>query len=244
MGEESAQGRSPKASSVRSSMMRSRSKSRDRRNSKPLGARLKGMMKGIRKSTKKIDKSSKTDLDSRASAHIQIEEEHFATIPIPKEVHTPKADPSNSKPEGLKTFRSLQLVLLLMDPESRRFELLQLEFDSEKARVADIIAQIPVSVTEAAIRGQKYEYVLDESTAMRLPQTRLLDFCNGRQVLVAVPKGTTIKECVRLARPILCDPQVVKMVRIHTPLALPGIACKLRTLYFFRISYVVFLYYF
>jgi hypothetical protein len=192
---------------------RSRSKSRDRRSSitKPLGSRLKGMIKGIRRSTKKhVQTSSKTELDSRCGV-IQIEKEQFEASPIEKEVPTPTTQ-TQVKPEESKTCRSLQLVLLLMDPESRRFELLQLEFDSEKARVADIIAQIPVSVTEQAIRGQSYEYVLDESTTMQEPQTRLLEFCNGRQVLVAVPKGTTVKECVRLARPILCDPQVVKMV--------------------------------
>jgi len=214
MGGESARGRSSLSRS--GSLRRSRSKSRDRRNSKPLGARLKGMMKGIRKSTRKIDKSSsRTDLESGHSGQIQIEKEQFEASAVPKEVPTPKKETADTaKKEETKSFRSLQLVLLLMDPESRRFELLQLEFDSEKARVADIIAQIPVSVTEQAIRGQKYEYVLDESTTMRQPETRLLDFCDGRQVLVAVPKGTSVKECVRLARPILCDPQVVKMLNL------------------------------
>ena len=83
-------------------------------------------------------------------------------------------------------------------------------------RVADIIAQIPISVTEADIKSQTYEYVLDESATMRDQNTRLLDFCDGKHVLVAVPSGTPIKDCIRLARPILSDPQVVKMVRVFS----------------------------
>jgi hypothetical protein len=51
----------------------------------------------------------------------------------------------------------LKVVLLLMDPETRRFELLQLEFDSLKALVSDVLAQIPISVTEDALRLQSWQ---------------------------------------------------------------------------------------
>ena len=54
---------------------------------------------------------------------------------------------------------TLQLVLLLLYPKARRFELLELEFDSDKARVSDILARIPVSATEPLIRQQKYDGV-------------------------------------------------------------------------------------
>ena len=93
-------------------------------------------------------------------------------------------------------------------------ELLQLEFDSDKARVSDIIAQIPVSVTETAIRQQKYDGVMDKTAVKKDELTKLVDFCEGKTVLVAIPKGLSEKECARLARPILSDVQVVKMVRV------------------------------
>ena len=79
---------------------------------------------------------------------------------------------------------TLQLVLLLMDPKSRRFELLQLEFDSDQARVADIIQQIPISVTEADIRSQNYDCVLDESATLRGQDALLLDCEKGVVTLV------------------------------------------------------------
>ena len=210
--------------------------SADGKKRKSLGAKVKGMVKGIRKSTRKMKRSgSRNSLTnpsvasaSKSVVQIEIEKEQYAVKDSSKKlakeaVKKTKAAAVTTTPEkkaaaaaaavDSKTFESLQLVLLLMDPTSRRFELLQLEFDSERARVADIIAQIPISVTETDIRQQSYKHVLDETATLRDQATRLIEFCNGKHVLVAVPEGTPVKDCVRLARPILSDPQVVKMVR-------------------------------
>jgi hypothetical protein len=106
----------------------------------------------------------------------------------------------------------LKVVLLLMDPETRRFELLQLEFDSHKALVADVLAQIPLSVTEVALRQQVYTGIAGtDGTAMAPPQL-LASFCHGNEVVVAIPDGVSAYECTRLARPILSDDNVVAMV--------------------------------
>jgi len=122
--------------------------------------------------------------------------------------------PPETKPQTESESPSLQLVLLLMDPSTRRFELLQLEFDSVRARVVDILAQIPLSVTEEAIKKQEYEGVINETGKSMDPSARLVDFCKEKQVLVALPAGLPVKECARLARPILADTQVLKMVGI------------------------------
>jgi len=108
----------------------------------------------------------------------------------------------------------LKVVLLLMDPETRRFELLQLEFDSLKALVSDVLAQIPVSVTEEALRLQKYTGIAGKDGLEMAPSKLLADFCSGNEVLVAIPEGVPAKECARLARPILSDEKVVNMVRV------------------------------
>lgn len=173
---------------------RSRSRSRIRRvksgEEKPLRARLKKIMRGMgRKSSKSVGDSS---LASASIAASTASESARST--------TAKSQPS------------LQLVLLLMDPKTRRFELLQLEFDSERARVVDIIAQIPESVTEEAIRLQEYDGVIAEAGQLMDSFVRLVDFCKEKQVLVALPKGMSVKECIRLARPILSDSQVLRMV--------------------------------
>ncbi|KAL3938287.1 MAG: hypothetical protein SGBAC_006769 [Bacillariaceae sp.] len=159
-------------------------------------SRIKKMMKGLSRKKKKSSSASVSDAMSTAVS-VQADEMSAMSVPV-----------SGVKRKPV----TLQLVLLLMDPSTRRFELLQLEFDSDKARVSDIIAQIPISVTEPSIRSQSYEGVVDASGTIMSEFVRLVDFCSGRTVLVALPKGLTVKECVRLARPILCDSQVEKML--------------------------------
>lgn len=110
----------------------------------------------------------------------------------------------------------LKVVLLLMDPDTRRFELLQLEFDSLKALVSDVLAQIPISVTEEALRLQQYTGISAKDGIEMPPSKLLASFCKGNEVLVAVPSGVPSSECARLARPILTDDKVVAMVRVHS----------------------------
>lgn len=116
-----------------------------------------------------------------------------------------------SKDEEKKAYM-LKVVLLLMDPETRRFELLQLEFDSLKALVSDVLAQIPVSVTEEPLRQQTYTGICGRDGKEMSPEKLLSSFCKGNDVLVAIPTSMPAKECARLARPILSDEKVVQMV--------------------------------
>jgi len=118
---------------------------------------------------------------------------------------------SSTEQDSKKAF-ILKVVLLLMDPETRRFELLQLEFDSHKALVSDVLAQIPVSVTEEALRLQAYTGIAGKDGQEMAPSKLLATFCKGNEVLVAIPEGVPAKECARLARPILSDEKVVTMV--------------------------------
>ena len=45
----------------------------------------------------------------------------------------------------------VQVILFLMDPQTRRFELLQLELNSATAKVSDVIDQIVISATEPSL---------------------------------------------------------------------------------------------
>jgi hypothetical protein len=110
------------------------------------------------------------------------------------------------------SYRVLQVILLLMDPKTRRFELLQLEFDSNKAVVRDVLTQIPYSVTEEALRKQSYIGVCDRTGQELFFSTRLCDICTEADVLLAIPSHVEARECARLARPILRDRNVIQMV--------------------------------
>jgi hypothetical protein len=119
-------------------------------------------------------------------------------------------------PQKPATPPSLQVILLLMDPKTRRFELLQLEFDSNKALASDVLLQIPLSVTEEQLRKQKYNGVCDRSGLEMIGSMRLSEFCKTNEVILAIPEGMLAKECARLSRPILSDEGVISMVSLVT----------------------------
>ena len=108
--------------------------------------------------------------------------------------------------------RAIQVILLLMDPKTRRFELLQLEFDSNKAVVRDVLSQVPHSVTEEALRKQNYTGVCDRTGQELYYSTRLSDVCTGSDILIALPSSVDARECASLAKPILQDRNVIEMV--------------------------------
>jgi hypothetical protein len=118
----------------------------------------------------------------------------------------------------------LKVALLLMDPNTRRFELLQLQFDSLKALVSDALNQIPVSAKEESLRSQQYSGICGKSATLVASDRLLTTFCDVNDVLVAVPTLLTAQECTRLAKPILSDDKVLSMV---------GLAWLLEAMFFF-----------
>ena len=125
----------------------------------------------------------------------------------------PQLNDTRSKPTD-STAKPLQIFVLLMDPTSRRFELLQLEFDANKATVGDIQHQIKNSATEKTLRDMVYDGVCDRMGVEMIASMKLLRFCNGGDVVMAMPKGMTGKETAKLAKPILNDPKVEKMASV------------------------------
>lgn len=109
--------------------------------------------------------------------------------------------------------KPIQVVLLLMDPNSRRFELLQLEFDSNTALVSDVVRQIQLSATENSLRNLKYEGVCDQDGLEMVQSFKLSNFCKRNDIVLAIPKGMNGKMTVEMAQPILSDSKVADMVR-------------------------------
>eukprot|EP00521_Asterionellopsis_glacialis_P006088 CAMPEP_0195280904 /NCGR_PEP_ID=MMETSP0707-20130614/425_1 /TAXON_ID=33640 /ORGANISM="Asterionellopsis glacialis, Strain CCMP134" /LENGTH=439 /DNA_ID=CAMNT_0040339733 /DNA_START=112 /DNA_END=1431 /DNA_ORIENTATION=- len=107
---------------------------------------------------------------------------------------------------------SLQIVLLLMDPTTRRFELLQLEFDSNESLVSHVLEQVPLSVTEETLKTQKYTGVCDRFGMEMIDTMKLSKFCGNHDVILAIPEGTSSKDTSHLAKNILKDEKVVNML--------------------------------
>ena len=158
-----------------------------------------------RKSSKKLKelrRGASTE-DDASTVNVNVDDRSVANSTV-----------ASSKLADAKEAYLLRMVLLLMDVDSRRFELLQLEFDSEKALVSDVLAQIPVSVTEESLRDQSYETIVTTDGEEKVSGKRLSEFCKSNDVLVAVPKGLSAKEAHRLSKPILSNTKVVGMVRM------------------------------
>jgi len=112
----------------------------------------------------------------------------------------------------------LEIVLVLVDPQSLRFELLQLEFETPQlSRVSECLEQVEDIVTETALKSLEFHSVLDRqgnSFPAKVSLGKALT-CRrrGKDILVGISKDVTPDEAGRLARPILGDAKVIQMVR-------------------------------
>jgi len=83
----------------------------------------------------------------------------------------------------------LSLVLLLMDTTTRRFELVQLEFDARHAIGSDVMSQIPHSAGDEITKNMKYAGVCTKDGEEMALTSLISDFCATNEVILAVPEG-------------------------------------------------------
>lgn len=120
----------------------------------------------------------------------------------------------------------VQVVLLIMDPISRGFELLLLEFDSTKSTIKDILEQIPLTATEESFRTQSFDIIFDtEGKEMKL-DSFVADYIEKAGVVIAVPNGSyeSGEQVAKMALPILSDKDVSETFAssgIDIPSAIP-----------------------
>jgi hypothetical protein len=112
----------------------------------------------------------------------------------------------------------ISLVLLLVDPDTLRFELLQLEFETpQDAIVNDVLEQIENSVTEKAIKRLTFTALVDrkgEAHKGKDPLGNALTYRkSAKDILVGLSSLIAVDDCAKLARPILGDDKVIGMVR-------------------------------
>lgn len=110
------------------------------------------------------------------------------------------------------TPKPIKIVLLLIDPTLRRFELLQLEFDANRAIVNDVLSQVHQSATEEIFRTMMYAGVCNLEGTEMIGLMKLVLFCRSNDVVVAIPSGMSAKDTAKLAETILFDPKVEEMV--------------------------------
>jgi len=177
---------------------------------KPKKNRKFGFKGGIRKKTKKEDKPvvPKPAGDGDDST----------VYSVAFDAATASKSNATSMLESAKTpiGDPIHVILLLMDPKTRRFELLQLEFDSSSAMVSDIFAQIAISATEPTLKSQEYATLIDLKGAVLIDTKNLAEYIDAAGIVIAVP-ATTKEDGVAIAKmatPILSNPKVHTMVSI------------------------------
>jgi hypothetical protein len=121
---------------------------------------------------------------------------------------------------------TMDIVLLLMDNETRRFELLQVDVDSPAALVKDILVKIPDHATEPSLKHQSFSIVCDRhgnTLDTDKPLSNFFTDCadmtsEGCRTFLLLAVTSTKQElngsdCAKLAKPILTHPKISNMVR-------------------------------
>ena len=133
-----------------------------------------------------------------------------------------KFDERSSQPSNSVVCELVQIMLLIIDPLSRRFEVLQLDLDMEHAIVADLLAQVPLSVTEESLKHLSFigtcecQSSSDSSCVQMMKKSdRLVDFdVRKGNVLIAVPEGESASDTWKNAVPILSNPRIASILNI------------------------------
>lgn len=126
---------------------------------------------------------------------------------------------------------SYKIFLLLLQPKLKTFELIQLIYSPNDTTIGDIIAMIPDNSTEPALGTQKYiglcrpkteEEILDHDLLASEPRSSAgvhsAKITLG-EILVAIPDGYSGADVAVLAKQILSNPKIVKLLKRSDPLA-------------------------
>jgi hypothetical protein len=124
---------------------------------------------------------------------------------------------------------SYKIFLLLLQPESKIFELIQLIYLPNDTTVGNIISMIPANATEQALGIQEYIGLCRPKTQEEIVDKELLASETSYgvesakitlgEILVAIPKGHTGPDVAALSKQILSNPKIVKLLKRADPLA-------------------------
>ncbi len=173
--------------------------------------RRKKLFKGL------IRKKSKKTTSAAPSAAVPKTDGDDSTVYSVAFDATSKVSSASSVLDTVKTpiGDPIHVILLLMDPKTRRFELLQLEFDSNTAKVDDVFSQIAVSATEPTLRSQSYDSLYTLRGEELKAGLELGEYIETAGIVIAVPSSSEEKpeSVTKMANPILSNPKVHNMVR-------------------------------
>jgi hypothetical protein len=112
------------------------------------------------------------------------------------------------------SYDPIHIILFIMDPETCQFELLELEFDSEIAKVSDIYKQIPIAANDKFLQNAPYKAIITTEGEELIHDVNLSEYVTDVAVAIAVPKSinASFQTCASTIKPILALSKVQNMV--------------------------------
>jgi len=183
--------------------------------------------------TKKKDGTpTKTKTKTKTSPSKKKSSSSPSSSPKKTKQKSPTKKSAGGSPAGKQVGRTgaipVSLVVLLVDPVSLRFELLQLSFETpSKVSVETALQQASQNVTEPILKGLKFASLLDGTgqfydgkatiaTAVSksvASSPSSASSTSHKVLLVAALPDTPAESLTKLTRPILADPKVVSMLK-------------------------------
>jgi hypothetical protein len=179
-------------------------------------------------------KSSNGNGHRRASDGAKLKSAHSLALANANSSERRASESSKSKLSSSSKLRkqdphAYKIFLLLLQPQTKIFELIQLIYSPNDTTIGSIIQMIPENATEPALGAQEYVGLCRPKTQEELLDQELLasearpgvvsaNITLG-EILVAIPTGFTGKDVAVLSKQILANPKIVKLLKRADPLA-------------------------
>lgn len=183
-------------------------------NSAPLDAPMEGLRYSLNKGKSNMSPALRAATDSRLT--------YTKTRPVVTRcLSTPDA-PSED-------FAAFKVFVLLIQPKSKIFELIQIIYAPSKTTIGDILVMIPANSTEPALGAQAYAGLCRPKDGIEITDMNLMASSHNSEakcakitlgeILVAIPVGYTGLQCSTISNPILANSKIRKLLRRSDPLA-------------------------
>jgi hypothetical protein len=183
-------------------------------NSAPLDAPMEGMRYSLTHGKNAMSSYMRAASDSRLTPRTRPLMSRTMSAPIP-----PPSDDS----------AVFKIFLLLIQPKSKIFELIQVIYAPSKTTIGGILEMIPANATEPALGSQAYAGLcrpkdgneiteINQMASSHNSEAECAKICLG-EILVAIPVGYSGEQCATISKPILTNPKIVKLLKKSDPLA-------------------------
>jgi hypothetical protein len=150
-------------------------------------------------------------------------ERHVTRPPRPSTEHSQSVLGRLGAPDA-----SFKIFLLLLNPQAKIFELIQVIYAPSVTTIGDVLSMIPGNATEPALGSLSYIGLCRPKDGIEITDMQLMasgSHCKMScaritlgEILVAIPAGFTGEQCAKLAVPILNNQRIQNLLKRSDPL--------------------------